>query len=166
MANYNYIKENSLVFSKMIYGIIDGTDTTKWRNEEHRNEFKYGIVSDYFKGIRELLVLDLPENSSLNSHKLYAESFFKLCERYKIEGEDCYKGKEDRHLEVLCEKIEDWIQNGILELRALEKKHYTKLAFDYRDNPTIQQPNHLQQLKHDAALQMSRNKNPYKVNFG
>jgi hypothetical protein len=164
MAKYNYIKENSLTFSKMIYGIIDNTDTNKWRDDEHRNEFKFGIVADYFKGIKDLIELDITENSSLNSHMSYAESLFKLCERYKSEKNDCFKGKEDKHLELLCKKIEDWINHSVLELRELEKRHYTKLAFDYKDNPTIQQPNHLQQLKSDFALQMNKRKFENKIN--
>jgi hypothetical protein len=164
MAKYNYIKENSLVFSKMIYGIIDGTDTTKWNDDIHRNEFKYGIVADYFKGIKNLLELDISENSSLNSHISYAESFFKLCERYKVEGNDSFIGKEDRHLELLCKKIEDWINHSVVELRELEKRHYTKLAFDYKDNPTPQLPNHLQQLKSDFALNFNKRKFENKIN--
>ena len=164
MAKYNYIKENSLVFSKMIYAIIDGTDKSKWRDDEHRNEFKYGIVSDYVNGLRDLLELDIWEHSSLNVHKLYTDSFAKLCERYKIEGNQCFTGKEDKHLEVLCAKIEDWIENGIVELREAEKKHYTKLAFDYKDNPKPQLPNHLQQLKSDFALNLNKRKFENKIN--
>jgi hypothetical protein len=166
MANYNYIKENGLVFSKMIYSIIDGTDKSKWRDDEHRNEFKFGIVADYFKGIKDLIELDITDSNSLNSHKSYAESFFKLCERYKVEGNDCFKGKEDKHLEVLCSKIEDWINHSVVELRELEKRHYTKLAFDYKDNPnpSQQMASRTAQLKQDALLQI-KNKNN-KVNFG
>jgi hypothetical protein len=163
MAKYNYINENSLLFSKMIYAIIDGTDTTKWRDDEHRNEFKYGIVHDYFNGIRDLLELNVSENSALNLHISYAESFFKLCERYKVEGNDCFIGKEDRHLELLCKKIEDWINGSVLELRELEKRHYTKIAFDYKDNPTMQLPNHIQQLKSDFALTLNKRKFENKI---
>ncbi len=164
MANYNYIKENSLVFTKMIYEIIDNTSPDKWRDEEHRNEFKYGTVSDYVKGLRDLSELDIWEHSSLNGHKLYADSFAKLCERYKIEGNQCFTGKEDKHLEVLCSKIEDWIQDGIVELRRAEKKHYTKSAFDYKDNPSLPQPNRLHDLK--AQIKWNSSKQAFQNNLG
>jgi hypothetical protein len=164
MANYNYIKENSLIFFKMVYEIIDGTETSKWRDDEYRNEFKYGIVADYINGLKNLLELDITEKSSLNGHKLYADSFAKLCERYKVEGNRCFIGKEDKHLEVLCLKIEDWIQNGIVELREAEKRHYTKSAFDYRDNPSLPQPNRLHDLK--AQIKWNSSKQAFTNNLG
>lgn len=164
MANYNYIKENGLVFSKMVYEIIDGTDSDKWRDAEHRNEFKYGIVSDYFNGLRDLLELNISENSPLSFHKIYVDSFCKLCERYKVEGNQCFSGKENKHLEVLCLKIEDWINNGIVELREAEKRHYTKLAFDYRDNPSLPQPNRLHELK--AQIKWNSSKEAFTNNLG
>jgi hypothetical protein len=164
MANYNYIKENSLAFFKMVYEIIDGTDKNKWRDDEHKNEFKYGIVADYFNGLRNLLELDISENNPLNTHKLYADSFAKLCERYKIEGNQCFTGKEDKHLEVLCLKIDDWVNNGMIELREAEKKHYTKSAFDYKDNPSLPQPNRLHDLK--AQIKWNSSKQAFTNNLG
>jgi hypothetical protein len=164
MANYNYIKENSLAFFKMVYEIIDGTDKGKWKDDEHRNEFKYGIVADYFTGLRNLSELDITENNPLNTHKLYADSFAKLCERYKIEGNQCFTGKEDKHLEVLCLKIDDWVHNGMVELREAEKRHYTKSAFDYRDNPSLPQPNRLHDLK--AQIKWNSSKQAFTNNLG
>lgn len=164
MAKFNYIKENSLQFTKMIYGIIDGTDSNNWRDDEHRNEFKYSVVAEYIKGLAELISIDVYENNPINSHISSIESYFKLCERYKVEGNKCFEGKEDRHLELLSTKIKDWIDTGLVELRELEKRHYTKLAFDYKDNPTPQLPNHLQQLRSDFALNMSKKKFENKIN--
>jgi hypothetical protein len=164
MAKFNYIKENSLLFTKMIYSIIDGTDSSNWRDDEHRNEFKYGVVAEYINGLSDLISIDVYENNPINSHISAAETYFKLCERYKVEGNKCFEGKENRFLELLSTKIKDWIDNDLIQLRELEKIHYTKLAFEYKDNPTPQLPNHLQQLRSDYALNMSKKKFENKIN--
>jgi hypothetical protein len=164
MAKFNYIRENSLLFSKMIYEIIDNTDSNNWRDDEHRNEFKYSVVAEYIKGLADLISIDVYENNPINSHISSAESYFKLCERYKVEGNKCFEGKEDRHLELLSTRIKDWIDTGLVELRNLERIHHTKLAFDYKDNPTPQLPNHLQQLRSNFTMNMSKRKFENNIN--
>lgn len=155
MANFNYIKENYKVFSNLIYGNVDRLPV---KDQEARTNFK-SIVIDYINFLHDLQFLSIPSYSSLDKQVQYSKKLFILCDRLKSKSLE--EVIPDDAVEGFCVKLQehmkDWAHNDLdIELKKLEREHYTNLAFS-RDTSMEEHRDRIHQLKN--AIESNNYKN-------
>lgn len=153
MAQYNYIRENERAFRLMLNLVIDESSADNWRDIEHISQFKSGPLNDYVMFLHDLNQLDIQSNNPLYNQYQYSRTLFRICDIFKKDGIQAFKGNPDIILETLRNNIIDWFTNDRdLELKAQEKQFYTKICFAYKDepNPSAQYNGRLAQLKEDG----------------
>lgn len=128
MANYNCIRENERQIKFFLNIVVDESSANRWRDLQHINEFKSGVLHDYFMFQHDLHQLRIDKNNSLSEQYEFGQKIWQLTEKFNKEGIATLKA--DLILEMLERMIYDWFQNDRdLELKRQEKEHYTKLAF-------------------------------------
>lgn len=160
----NYIKENYSTFDKVLNILVDSSSTTEWKNEEHRTEFKNLNLAGYRDFLYKLNDIEINANSQLYQQYQFCQQLFRLCDRYKSINMDAFNGNEIRFYELLKEHMWQWLKQDLdLILKEAEKKNYTKLAFDYKNeqNPSVQFNSYLASTKEAAMSNIHK-----KVNFG
>ena len=160
----NYIKENYSTFDKVLNILVDSSSTTEWENEEHRTEFKNLNLAGYRDFLYKLNDIEINANSQLYQQYQFCQQLFRLCDRYKSINMDAFNGNEIRFYELLKEHMWQWLKQDLdLILKEAEKKNYTKLAFDYKNeqNPSVQFNSYLASTKEAAMSNIHK-----KVNFG
>ena len=147
----NYIRNNSSVFSEMIYAMIDAASESKWRDDEHKRNFKYVTTADYIRFLYDLGFLPIDRFNKLYKQYEFMIKLTVLCDRYKSIGSECYEGKSDKLLNLLVEHMMEWINNDLdLEIKKQEKIHYTKLCFNKEESPSQQLAGRIAQLKEQS----------------
>lgn len=153
----NYIRNNSKVFGNMIYDIIDSVPNNKWRNEQHKRDFKYVTTADYIRFLYDLGNLQIDTFNKLFKQYQFMLKLTVLCDRYKSIGSECYEGKSDKLLDLLVEHMMDWINNDLeLELKKQEKIHYTTLCYNKEDNPSELLGRRIAQLKEQSHINFKK----------
>jgi hypothetical protein len=153
MANYNYIRENEKAFRLMLLLVVDESSASNWRDIEHINEFKKGVLDDYIMFLHDMNQMDINSNNPLYEQFQYSKTLFRICDNFKKDGIEAFKGKPDIILDTLKNNIIDWFQNDRdLELKRQEKQFYTKISFAYKDEPNVssQYNGRLAQLKEEV----------------
>jgi hypothetical protein len=92
------------------------------------------------------------------------QQLFRLCDRYKSINMDAFNGNEIRFYELLKEHMGQWLKQDLdLILKEAERKHYTKIAFDYKNeqNASVQFNSYLASTKEAAMSNIYK-----KVNLG
>jgi len=160
----NYIKENYSVFDKILNILVDSSQSTEWKNGEHRIEFKNLNLAGYREFLYNLSEIEIQANSQLYQQYQFCQNLFRLCERYKSIGMDAFNGNEIKFYELLKDNMWQWLKQDLnLVLKDSERKHYTKLAFDYKNegNASVQFNSYLASTKEAAMNNIHK-----KVNFG
>jgi hypothetical protein len=160
MANYNYIRENDKAFRLMLLLVIDESSASNWRDIEHINEFKTGVLHDYIMFLQDMNQLDINANNVLYEQSQYSKTLFRICDNFKRDGVIAFKGNPDIILDTLKSNIIDWFQNDRdLELKRQEKQFYTKIAFAFKDdvNVSSQYNGRLAQLKEEVLKTKKNN---------
>ena len=160
----NYIKENYSVFAKVLDILVDSSPATEWKSEEHRIEFKNLNLAGYRDFLYQLSNVEIQANSQLYQQYQFCQNLFRLCDRYKSIGSDAFNGNEIKYYELLKENMWQWLKQDLnLVLKESERKHYTKLAFDYKNegNASVQFNSYLASTKEAAMNNIHK-----KVNFG
>ena len=160
----NYIKENYSTFDKVLNILVDSSSTTEWKNEEHRTEFKNLNLAGYRDFLYKLNDIEINANSQLYQQYQFCQQLFRLCDRYKSINMDAFNGNEIRFYELLKEHMWQWLKQDLdLILKEAERKHYTKIAFDYKNeqNASVQFNSYLASTKEAAMSNIYK-----KVNLG
>ena len=158
----NYIKENYSVFAKVLDILVDSSPATEWQNEEHRIEFKNLNLSGYREFLYNLNFIEIQSNSRLYQQYQFCQQLFRLCDRYKSIGNDAFNGNEIKFYELLKEHMWQWLKQDLdLVLKEAERKHYTKTAFAYKDepNPSVQFNSYLAKTKEAAMNNIHKKSN-------
>lgn len=151
MANYNYIKENHKQFNLMLRLVVDESSANNWRDTEHITNFKNGVLSDYIMFLYNLNFLNIQANNSLYNQYQFGLKLFSICDNFKKDGVQSFKGGADTILQMLVVNIYDWFQNDRdIELKKQEKEFYTNLAFVPKDSEMLKS-DRISQLKLEAS---------------
>ena len=161
----SYFRENYNEITKMLDKFVD-SNPTKYNliNDEMLSEFKTEVLWDYTEFLYSLSYINLDINSNLYKHWKYSEQINNLCKQTSGDISNVDSNTIDMFLDKLRDNIKDWYKNKLnVELKEAERKHYTTLAFDYKNdiNPSDYSSNRINQLKQEAGKNMNRNKFNY-----
>jgi hypothetical protein len=155
----SYFKENYNKITKMINEFVDCNPAEyKLINDEMISEFKLEVLWDYTEFLYSISYLTLDVRSNLYNHWKYSEQLNNQCKQLDgLAPSSLPTETINKFLNVLRVNMKDWYKNKLsIELKGIEKKHYTTLAFDYKNdiNPSDYSHSRINQLKQEAGKNM------------